>query len=171
MLCGHYSKSVTDNQTSSSDSTQGRVVLDWTGQDFPITMDCLEDDFDCTRNVFMLPLFRSKAGNVYEVSNVEDNDNAEEIYVCDLGKSWLPRLIVVGIVLQQISVTKGHFRRVGAFELYHKNFAGSSTEYERYYDTFLQAMEKVGTLTAESECIEVVSRTESSGSQYMIVIE
>lgn len=171
MLRGNYRESFTDDQTPSRVSTHGKVVVDWTGQDFPITMDCLEDDFDCTRNVFMLPLFRSEAGNLFEVSNVEDNDNAEEIYICDLGKSWLPRLIVVGIVLQQISVTKGHFRRVGAFELYHKNGAQSSTEYERYYDTFFQAMEKVGTLTAESECIEIVSRVEGSGLQYMIVIE
>lgn len=138
-----------------------RVMLEAGTRDFPVTMDCLDDDFIRANNsIYLLPLFGGRSGRA---THTNKKGSAEEGSVVKIEE-----LVIRGIILQHSGFSNGRFRRIGSFDFRDGTFRAKSKR--DCYGEFLRAMEEVGASTAESECSEIISDAEPSASRYVITI-
>jgi len=172
----HYCELGNAEDAESGESGNDRVILDAETRDFPVTMDCLEDDFiKAGGSVYLLPLFGGESGS-WRVFIRGNEGSAEEGSVGggnddEIGEKSVPELMIRGIVLQHSGLTKGRFRRIGCFDFRHEPSPLDDVESKRdYYYGFLQAVEEVGASTAESECAEIISDAAHPESRYVIII-
>ena len=168
MVRGHYCRPGNAEDAESGGSEYDRVMLDGKTRDIPVTMDCLEDDFLKASNyIYLLPLFEDKSGTRYKAIE-ENGSSAEEDSEDEVDGNYVYQLVIRGLVLQRSGPTKGHFRRIGAFDFRDPE---NDIEWKRdYYDDFLQAVKEFGASTAEDECAEIVSDIEHPESRYVITI-
>jgi hypothetical protein len=146
----------------SDDSEGGRAMVDAKTQNFPIAMDCVDDDFVKGGSIYLLPLHGDESGMSKQI---KENEGSEEG-----GNKEVPKLMIRGLVLQHSGAIKGRFRRVGLFVFRHPPWNHPESKRDCYHE-FLQVMEQVGASTAESECAEIVSNAVHPESRYVITIE
>lgn len=171
MVRGHYCQPGNVEDVESGGSEDDRAMIDGKTRDFPVTMDCLEDDFIRAGNsIYLLPLFGGESG--MRVSLIKENKGStEEGNEDEVGKKSIPQLMIRGLVLQHSGLTKGRFRRIGSFDFRDKTRPLDDAELWRdYYCDFLQAVEEVGASTAEAECAEIISDAKHPESRYVIII-
>lgn len=79
-------------------------MLDAGTRDFPVTMDCLEDDFIRANNsIYLLPLFGGESGRG---TLIDEKDFEKD------GADIRQELAIHGIVLQRSGFSNGSFRRI-----------------------------------------------------------
>jgi hypothetical protein len=143
----------------------GAEARDFPMREFPITMDCMDDDFhEADKPIYLLPLFGGESGRVQFFSgNQNSAGECEETIV--------HQLFIRGLILQRSGLTTGPFRRIGSFDYRHGpiQFEDAESRKDHYYG-FLQIMEEVGASTAESECAEIRADHEHPESRYVITV-
>jgi hypothetical protein len=168
MVRGHYCEPDNVEDAESGKSGNDRLMIDAGSRDFPVIMDCLEDDFTKAGNsIYLLPLFGGHSGTLGEKIGSAKEINIEEIIEYN-GTTYFKELMIRGIVVQHTDLTKGRFRRIGSFDFRHET---PLLDDERdYYYEFLRALEEAGASTAESQCAEIRSDAEHPESRYVITI-
>jgi hypothetical protein len=156
MAAGYLAHSKKSNNPEAEGST---IIVLRTGneeQEFPIQIDCLDEDYqDDNRPIHLLPLLGGRTGHATR----------------EVGKDWLQELMIEGIVLQATGITKGEFSRIGSFNFYKNESSGfKEKEKEEAYEPFLQVLEEHGTAAAEVACTEITSNPKHPGERYVITI-
>jgi len=142
MTAGHLGHS---KQSDNPEAEEGATIVLDTGFEFPIQIDCLDDDNQKSdRLIHLLPIRGGRTG--FSMSGD--------------GWSW-EQLVIEGIVLRATGITKGEFSRIGSFKLYN-----TKSKYER----FLQWLEEHGTVTAEAACAEITSNSKNPDERYVIML-
>ncbi|KAM0809248.1 putative Heterokaryon incompatibility protein-domain-containing protein [Seiridium cardinale] len=154
------------------------VLLEEGMQLIPFQQDCREDVINTGNDtVYMLPVFSGHSGSskirkkTHDEASIDDSDSNWEPEDEDDYDSF-PKILIRGIVLQRCDKTKGHFRRLGSFDLNH------DTDPHRFpkdqnedHDNFLRFIETVAASTAEVECAKVLTDPPSPEFQFVITIE
>ena len=75
------------------------------------------------------------------------------------------KLMIHGILLQETSVSRGEFIRIGAF-----SFAQNYGENNEDYIAFINIIEEIGSSMVETVCAEFVTNNEHPKEQYVVTV-
>jgi hypothetical protein len=124
--------------------------------DYPVSQDCVDDEWRKGRTVFLLPLFSGKTGD----SMIPDDEKEEMI----------DELTVCGILLRKIDGIAGQFCRIGMFEFWKDPVARSDRKEKETLEPFLKAFEQGATSVAKSVCAKVIKNAEYLDERFVIYI-
>jgi hypothetical protein len=162
-----------EEATSLGESETDRVLLEAGTRLVPVRMDCLDDEAFIRVDglVYLLPVFSGESGLGATRSKLVDGspwgqgvDEEEKMFM---------ELMNRGLVLQRCGDRKGHFHRIGSFDLRHNQFPDEDPDAEKNqgYIELMAVLDKVGRTVAEAECAEVVSNSDHPEARYVITIE
>jgi hypothetical protein len=141
-----------------------RVLLEAGTLPVPISIDCLHEEASIRDDgvVYLLLAFSGASGSV----RIRPRQDGE-------GTEYVDELMNRGLVLQRWGDRKGHFRRIGSFDLRHDPFPAENLEAEenQYYHELMAVLDKVGAVVAEAEAAKVVSNSDLPEARYSITIE
>jgi hypothetical protein len=126
-------------------------------KDYPVTLDCLDDEWrkdDGT--VYLLPLLSGRTG-----SGTYRDDKQEEL---------IHELKVCGLLLKKRGDVAGEFCRVGMFTFYKDSTALPRQVEIEYFEPFSKAFENGAKPVAESVCAKVIENVEYPEERYVISV-